>query len=141
MKLLEEAHRSRRSGRGRRIGAKLTAEAEFRQQVQLAGLPDPELEHKFAERAGRRWRFDVAWPTFMLAVEIEGLVVREIGGEWVVQGRHATVTGFREDCVKYARAVILGWGVLRFEQNQVRSGAALALTVEALEARGYRHGS
>jgi len=95
-------------------------------------------EHKFAKEAfGRQWRFDFAWPNLKVAVEIEGLVVRKIGGETVVQGRHANIAGFREDCEKYNAAALLGWTVLRFEQSQVKSGRAIDMTIRVLTNRGW----
>jgi very-short-patch-repair endonuclease len=102
-------------------------------------LPKPAREHRFAKKIGRQWRFDFAFLKFKLAVEIEGLVVRKIGGETVVTGRHATISGFREDCEKYATATaVFGWSVLRFEQGQVRNGYALDMTKRALALRGWK---
>jgi very-short-patch-repair endonuclease len=60
----------------------------------------PVREHKF--HPTRRWRFDFAWPSIKLAVEIDG------------RGRHHTVAGFRADCEKINEAIKLGWRVLRF---------------------------
>jgi len=86
----------------------------------------------------RQWRFDFAWPEYRLAVEIEGLVVRRIGGQLIVTGRHASVKGFKDDCEKYAAAALLGWTVLRFEQSQVKSGYAINMTQRVLYARGWK---
>jgi very-short-patch-repair endonuclease len=63
-------------------------------------------EHRFHPE--RRWRFDMAWPSIKLAVEIEG------------QGRHQTFTGYRGDLEKYNEAVRLGWRVLRFPASDWR---------------------
>lgn len=87
-------------------------------------------EHTFHET--RRWRLDFAWPLLYLAVEIEGLVVQRLGGILVVRGRHASISGFKEDCIKYAEAACLGWTVLRFEQSQVKDLTALDFTIRAL---------
>lgn len=89
------------------------------------------------------WRFDFAWPEFKIAVEVEGLVCRELhdkdgGSHWVAMGGHATMDGFRDDCEKYAWANFLGWAVLRFEQNQVGNGFAIDMTVRMLYARGWK---
>jgi hypothetical protein len=70
------------------------------QATWAAGIPEPDREHMF--HAGRRWRFDFAWPEVKLAVEIEG------------RGRHQNVVGFRKDAEKYNTAIALGWRVLRF---------------------------
>jgi len=60
----------------------------------------------------RRWRFDFADPTILLAIEIDG-------GTWV-QGRHNTGAGYAKDAEKYNEAIRLGWAVLRFTPQMVR---------------------
>jgi len=87
---------------------------------------------------GRQWRFDFAWPQYLVAVEIEGLVVKKIGGQTVVMGAHATITGMREDMEKYNCAALLRWHVLRFEQGMVKSGTAIDTTMRVLADRGWR---
>lgn len=124
-------------------------------------LPDFIQEYPFAAKVGRKWRFDFCWQIeagsrgvrrpIKLAVEIEGLVVRElriqdpktkaITMQWVMSGRHATVQGFKEDCVKYSTAALLGWTVLRFEQSQVKKKFAVAMTMRVLHRLGYRSDS
>jgi len=91
-------------------------------QIKALKLPVPEREHKF--HAKRRWRFDLAWPDKMLAVECEG-------GVWS-GGRHSTGIGFTADCEKYAEAVLLEWRVLRFTGDQINSGYAIGCIVKIL---------
>jgi very-short-patch-repair endonuclease len=107
---------------------------KFADQCAQRELPDHERELRFAQGIGRQWRFDFAFPLHRLAVEIEGLVVMRVNGELLVKGRHASISGFKEDCEKYAWAVILGWRVLRFEQSQVRDKTAIDMTARALAA-------
>jgi hypothetical protein len=76
------------------------------QATWAAGIPEPDREHMF--HAGRRWRFDFAWPEVKLAVEIEG------------RGRHQTVVGARQDCDKYNTAAREGWRVLRFPATDLK---------------------
>jgi hypothetical protein len=95
------------------------------QQIALAKLPAPVLEHKF--HPVRRWRFDLSWPDRKLACEIEGAV-------WV-QGRHTRGSGFVKDIEKYSEAAILGWKLIRVTTQQVRNGQALNLIERAL--RGH----
>ena len=125
------------------------------------GLPEFVTELRFAnaERGWRRWyekktdqapqwKFDFAWPQYMLAVELEGLVMRKLYDfdpvkrtytpVWVCRGRHATPDGFKGDCEKYAAAAQLGWFVLRFEQDAIKSGNAIDSTIRVLHARGWR---
>ena len=73
------------------------------------GLPAPEREYRFDPK--RRWRFDFAWPSLKLAVEIEG-------GVWI-RGRHVRPVGYLADLEKYNRAVVLGWRVLRYAPHQI----------------------
>jgi very-short-patch-repair endonuclease len=63
-------------------------------------------EHLFHSRRG--WRFDFAWPTIKLAVELDG------------RGRHQTVKGTRDDCEKHNAAVLLGWRVLRYPATDIK---------------------
>lgn len=84
-------------------------------QIKAAKLPEPVREHVFAKP--RRWRFDFAWPSFKLAVEVEGAIF--------VGGRHNRALGMMADMVKYNTATILGWQVLRVAGPHVKSGEAL----------------
>jgi hypothetical protein len=52
--------------------------------LEAAGIPAPIREYRFAPP--RRWRFDLAWPSLRLALEIEG-------GTWT-GGRHVRGNGF-----------------------------------------------
>lgn len=72
----------------------------------------------------RRWRADFAFPRHKLLVECDG-------GTWV-QGRHTRPQGFARDAEKMNAAQLLGYRVLRFTGEQVRSGEALALIEQAL---------
>jgi len=111
----------------------------FEFQCRALRLPPVVREFRFAEKAfGKRWRFDFYWPEYLVAVEIEGLVVRKIGGETVVTGRHATITGMREDMDKYNHAALLGIYVLRFEQGTIKGGEPIAMTQRVLAARGWK---
>lgn len=64
-------------------------------------------EHQFAlEAFGRKWQLDFAWPSYLVAVEMEGGIFTG-GGH--TRGKHYT-----SDCQKYNAAVMLGWKVLRY---------------------------
>jgi len=92
-----------------------TAVPTLVQQCRWLKVPEPVTEHRFHDT--RRWRFDCAWPSFRLAVEVEG------GG--FVQGRHTRGKGLENDCEKYAEAAILGWTVIRVTPAQVTQGKAV----------------
>jgi len=84
-------------------------------------------EYQF-DQNGRRWRFDFAFPEFMIAVEVEG-------GQYV-RGRHNRPAGFAADCDKLNAAVFQGWRVYRFTGEMVKSGAACATIMKALGLGG-----
>jgi len=93
-------------------------------------LPQPTRELMFAKGAGRIWRFDFAWPDYLVAIEIEG------GTSGPGKSRHTTGSGFAHDCEKYNFAALHGWMVLRFTTSQVRKGRAIAEAEAALIQRG-----
>lgn len=86
------------------------------------GLPVPEFEWKFHPH--RRWRFDMAYPDKLIALEIEG-------GAWV-SGRHCRGKGFIDDRKKYTAAALLGWRILYATPDTFASGAALEDVKQAL---------
>lgn len=94
----------------------------FSALCRAAGLPEPVAECRFAPP--RRWRFDFSWPAQKVALEVEG-------GVWT-RGRHTRGAGYLTDMVKYNRAAILGWCVLRCTPATLRSEATFTLIREAL---------
>lgn len=99
-------------------------ERDFILQLKAARVPQFVTEYKFAKALGRQWRFDIAWPIYELAVELEG-------GVWS-QGRHVRGSGFIADCDKYNAAAMMGWRVLRFTRQHVDDGTALKIVEDAL---------
>lgn len=91
--------------------------ASLLRQIASAGLPAPVQEHRF--HATRRWRFDLAWPDRMIAVEVDG-------GVWS-GGRHTRGAGFVGDCEKANEATAMGWRVFRFPTPHVSDGSAVAM--------------
>ncbi len=94
--------------------------------IRINNLPAPVSEYRFHPR--RRWRFDMAWPDEMLAVEIEG-------GVWS-GGRHTTGAGFSADCEKYNEAALLGWRLIRVTGDHIENGAAIDWIRRALSEQG-----
>jgi len=106
--------------------SKSALEAMFALQLRALGVPEPEREYVFAKKAmGRNWRFDMAWPDLMIAVEVEG-------GVWS-RGRHTRGAGFIEDCSKQNAAVRLGWRVLRIPTPMVEDGSGAEMVVEMMK--------
>jgi len=71
----------------------------------LAGS-DITTEHRF--HAVRKWRWDVCWPSLMVAVELDGFGYG-----------HQSVVGRRQDNEKQNAGVILGWLVLRYTTREL----------------------
>lgn len=91
-------------------------------QIKLAGLPEPQREYLFHRK--RKWRFDLAWPDLMIAVEIEG-------GIWS-GGRHVRGKGYEQDCEKYNEAQLAGWMVLRFTPGMIKRDKAGGVIEQAV---------
>lgn len=113
---------SRRRLRELRREAKRAERAQFVAYCLAAGLTAPEAEHHF--KAGRRWRFDWAWPERRVALEVEG-------GVWT-EGRHTRGAGFLGDMAKYNEAALLGWRILRCTPSEMYEPATLFLLLRAL---------
>lgn len=100
-------------------------EETFIQHLRCGALPKlPEREYKF--HPTRKWKFDFCYPEEKLAIEIEGGTRNN--------GRHTRHAGFQADCEKYNEAATMGYTVLRFTSDQVKSLKALNMTKKALEA-------
>jgi very-short-patch-repair endonuclease len=77
------------------------------------GLPRPTREYRF--HPTRRWKSDFAWPDKKLICEVEG-------GVWS-SGRHTRGKGFIGDIEKYNSAIELGYTVLRFTPQMLKTVA------------------
>ncbi len=100
-----------------------TLEKQFTSQLLAARIPAPEKEFLFSDE--RAWRFDFAWPSVLLAVEIHG-------GGWV-RGRHHREKGMSEDSRKHTEATLAGWTVASFTSEMVKNGEAIRYTAKLIE--------
>jgi len=106
-------------------------ERELFRQIGLSELPAPVPELNFAKALKRRFRFDFAWPDQMVAAEVDGgryMVRRNKQGAMVPIGQHMS----EADYEKLNLAVLLGWRVLRFSPQMIRTGKALKVLEEVL---------
>lgn len=87
-----------------------------------SGIPKPVEEHRFHQT--RRWEFDFAFPDRLLAVEIDG-------GIWT-DGRHTRGSGRLGDMEKQNAAACLGWRILYFTPQQIRTLATIETIKQAL---------
>lgn len=99
-----------------------TGEEEFALHCGIYKLY-PVREYQF--HLGRKWRFDFAFPSHKVAVEIEG-------GTAFGKSRHSRGKGFVGDCQKYNAAALQEWLVFRFTPEMVRSGEAIDVVRKAL---------
>lgn len=83
----------------------------------LKSVEIPPFTPEYRFHPVRKWRFDFAWPDQKVAVEYEGAT-------WIA-GRHTRGSGFAKDCEKYNTAATMGWRVLRFTAEMVKSGEAI----------------
>ena len=103
-------------------------------QLTAAGVTGWEREVTF--HPVRRWLADFLFRDAMLIVEVEGGTYthgRMGRNGRAMKSRHLTPTGFRDDCIKYAEATLLGYRVFRFDTQQVDDGTALRYIEAALE--------
>lgn len=99
-------------------------------QMKAAGVEPAQTEWRFHPR--RRWRFDLAWPDRLLAVEVDG-------GTWN-GGRHTTGSGIEADSEKFSEAAAFGWRVMRLTKWMVLSGTGLEMVERALAWPGMLTG-
>lgn len=75
----------------------------------------PDLAARMVEQhpvgAGRKFRFDFAFPAERLGIELEG-------GLWS-RGAHSRPAGIQRDIEKHNFAVLNGWKVLRFSTDDI----------------------
>ena len=72
----------------------------------------------------RKWRFDYAIPSALVALEVEG-------GVWT-GGRHINPKGFLNDMEKYNSATLMGWSVYRTTPDDLYTGKTLKLLKTAI---------
>lgn len=85
---------------------------------------DPHAVAELRFAPPRRWRFDMALPTYLIAIEVEGGLFSG--------GRHTRGAGALADMEKYNAATVRGWRLLRFAPSQLKGSAWLAVVKEAI---------
>lgn len=130
--------RLQRVKKGKRAG-QLTTVQEIELGLEERGITGFVREYPFATGIGRRWLFDFAWQVEKIAVEFEGLCIRRVEGVIMLGGRHATISGFTEDCVKYNAASSMGWTVLRYVASHVRDGSLYDQVAKMLDLKRARN--
>lgn len=102
-------------------------EETFALHMRMRGL-QPWREYQFCP--GRKWRFDFALVKHVSVMTSDGpigstlKVAVEIEGGVHSGGRHTRGEGFIADIEKYNTAALMGWLVLRYTTQMVKSGLA-----------------
>lgn len=111
------APKSKRSSKRPKVKSqKVPNEFEAKLALELKALKlDFEQEFKFHQ--SRKWRADFHLKGRMILIEVEG-------GIWS-GGRHTRGKGYIGDMKKYNAATMLGYQVIRFSTEQVKSGLAI----------------
>lgn len=107
-----------KKGKKRRVvkGQRVQSEGEVTLARDLRALKIRfEQEYKFHPE--RNWRADFWITGTKILIEVEG-------GIWS-GGRHTRGKGFLADMEKYNAAAVMGFKVLRFDTQQVKSGLAI----------------
>lgn len=103
----------------------------FDRLCELSGFPKPLAEYRFDEIGTRKWRWDWAFVSQRVALEVEGGVFQRGGG------RHVRGAGFRADLEKYSEGAAQGWLLIRVLPEQLESATTFDWIRRAL-ATGRR---
>ncbi len=92
-------------------------ERAFEQAIRFNLLPEPTREYHF-----HSWRFDFAWPSVKVAVEIDGGTFLPAKDQYKESG-HSRGKGYQRDCKKNNQAQLEGWCVIRADSHMVKQDA------------------
>ena len=91
-------------------------------RLERAGLPIGEAQVQGIP--GRKFTFDRAWRTQMIAVDVNGGTFARMG--------HSTGVGIERDAEKACLAALAGWRYFPVTRKQIESGQAVAWLAAAL---------
>lgn len=92
--------------------------------MRAAGLPTPIREYQFI--SNRKWRFDFAWPPWMIAVEIQGGTFS--------RGRHNRGPAMHNEYEKFNAAQTAGWRLYLFDIKHLESCEFIEVLKAAFDA-------
>lgn len=115
-KMVKTTRQKGRSKRPKVKGEKVPNEFEAKLAGELKTLKI-EFEQEFEFHPKRKWRADFHLVGKKILVEVEG-------GIWS-GGRHTRGKGYIGDMEKYNAATMMGFQVIRFSTDQVKSGHAI----------------
>ncbi len=109
-----------------------SGEANYAFQCKAFKLPRVDEQFRFAVQLGRRFTADFAFVDYQLLVEIQGGIWRPGGGA------HSRPQNLDRDIEKQQHAALLGFLILPFTPQQVKSGFAIEWTQRVLFKLGWR---
>lgn len=110
----------------------LNAETDFAFQLRKHRLPAFKAQFPFAAPMGRKYLADFCFVNYQLIIEIQG-------GVWMPGGgAHSRPSNIQRDIEKQQHAVLLGYFVLPFQPEDVRSEKAIQWTIRALHTMGWK---
>ena len=105
--------------------------SEYRFAAELVGMGSG-IRSRLVAAGLQDWRFDFAWPGYMVAVEVDGNAHHVMGG-----GRHMQ----DGDLTKLNNAAVLGWTVFRFSPGMLKEDPNLVTMVhDHLMSLGLQYG-
>lgn len=84
---------------------------QFMEGWEKHGLSGSDLTKEYQFHMFRKWRFDIAFPTMKLGIELDGFGYG-----------HQSVVQRKRDNEKSNEAVVLGWKILRFCVDDLKPG-------------------
>ncbi len=90
-------------------GYRSSQEESFHKAWEEYGFPGSDLAREYVFSESRNWRFDFAWPSLKVAVEVNGF--RD----------HGTIRGMIRDAEKTRDAIFAGWLVIPFTSGCISS--------------------
>ena len=93
--------------------------------IRVCGLPAPEREYQAIP--GRKHRFDFAWPSFKLLLDVQGGIFNG--------GKHGRGTGILKDQEKLKLSTIEGWHVMHISNRHITQGQAIHWLRQFFEKR------
>ena len=103
--------------------AQILLKTHIAEVLKAGGWPEEWIQTEYPFSEGRRWRMDIAIPHMRLAFECDG-------GKW--HGGHRRGAALEADYERQNVAIMTGWRLLRFTNEQILDGRALAWLKEWL---------
>lgn len=88
---------------------------------QLAQASAPAYVEQLTWHVSRDWRWDIAWPDYQLALELQG-------GSWT-SGRHNRGAGMAGDYEKHLNATRVGWRVLYLTTDMLHDDPSTLIAI------------